>query len=525
MQVWLENGKGLQVVFWLLFTVLISVMIIEQGRCQTEPEEITVDISVTFPDPDQPHRAWLTGVASDRPTWANESYWEWDFGDGETGSGIVMDPYGVNTSSHGDHTYLEAGTYEVTATVSFYGTSYLEYDLIVRSMTVTGAITIEVLDTLPTHTPTATPTATLRPTQTQIRTPTPTPSPSPTPTSAPCEVREPLLVFGEEDENFWPDEGTFTPSGNEVLISGSNGAYPPVYELRKYDVSSGELLHIYTSEEMREMCFEGFVLSGDGTRIGCLFYTDVSILDTSTGETIQVINYGEDHAGEIALSYKGDKLLAYNEYESWSYDANDDSVGSAYATLWDVDTGELIRRIEPAPGQSSSPCAAFYSEGERFALAYEHQSGICHVDFYDTESGVVQGGLETSPDHICDCENLVFTPDERFLLLSGWTSTTVWDMETREVVYQLPEEMGDEMTDCSPDARWLLQGHDDDYAELRNLATAELARVFRFRPPAPELFVDSVDFSPNGTTVLINHTLWDVSDIVEPVAVKGWRDY
>jgi WD40 repeat protein len=255
----------------------------------------------------------------------------------------------------------------------------------------------------------------------------------------------------------------FSPDGKRVAsVSGAFFGDKPSLkgDLVVRDVATGQ--EIFAHPDVASG-FRGVAFSPpDGRRIAAGNAAALVIWDAATGkQEIRLTDRGNRDLPLLSLAYSPDgrRILAgYGRF-------NEVDVGRA--TLWDVATGALIRRI---PGHRASVhSVAFSPDGRQVALA---SWGL--VELWDLEPTPGQQ-VHSIPCHgSLAVYGVTFSPDGRCLASGGLDRTLrLWDRATGQ---ELRAFYGHEgfvrALAFSPDGQWLLSASEDRSLKLWEVASA-----------------------------------------------------
>jgi sugar lactone lactonase YvrE len=172
--------------------------------------------------------------------------------------------------------------------------------------------------------------------------------------------------------------------------------------------------------------------------------------------------------------------------------------------LWDLDTGEELRRFEADMQEVFS--VAFSPDGKRALCGSEDAL----VRLWDVETGQQ---LRVFRGHSHRVLRVAFSPDGKRVLSGGSDLTVrVWDAETgRELRRLEPPARGNPLA-YSPGGEYGLSEGDDDTLFLWDLQTGEVLRHFE----GHHRMLNSLAFSPDGKRALSGGydgtmRLWDVA--------------
>lgn len=204
--------------------------------------------------------------------------------------------------------------------------------------------------------------------------------------------------------------------------------------------------------------------SGDGT---------VIIWRLDSGEVYRVLS-GQEGMNNIAVTSDGKTVIA----------------GSDLMSVWDVNTGELLRTMRTLHGLVYD--TVLYSNGHIAVSAVE-----TNIVIWDIETRRI---LQTLQGHTDLVTSVVLSPDER-LVVSGSDDETVivWDLDTRAALRTLRAH-----TDAvnsvvvSPDGKTIFSGSEDKTIVMWNLDTGEAIRTFQGHTTG----VTSLAITPDGRRLI-----------------------
>jgi len=203
----------------------------------------------------------------------------------------------------------------------------------------------------------------------------------------------------------------------------------------------------------------------------------VRLHDVETGELLRVLEPSPRTAHEVVFSPDGEMVAARI------------GLSDGVVRLWDVDTGQVVRDL-PEAGMANS--LAMSPDGQVVAAAGPFHGNV--VDVWDVESGQKTLMLE----HSANLRGVAFSPDGQMLASTGYDKVAViWDLETGQVVQRLMGPVSEMLNVAfSPDGRWLASGANDGTLILWRVDTGE-ARLL----PGHTAWISGLAFSPDGQTL------------------------
>jgi WD40 repeat protein len=296
----------------------------------------------------------------------------------------------------------------------------------------------------------------------------------------------------------------FSPDGH-TLISGDQDGVIILWDVE----NRGENYRFIEHEDaINSLAFSSdgqMLLSGSTDRT--LFLWDIH---ETTGEINRFEGHPLDWVWNIAVNPNGQTVI------SQACTERRDSDGSCVRTeliLWDAETGETIRRLEGHSGLIGAP--AFSPDGQTALATDCFEGGIdgpcvqSKVILWDIATGEVIRRFEGHTDMLY---SVVVSPDGRTALsASNDFALVLWDMATGEVIRRFEGNTFFIASFAfSPDGQTALSGSYDNTMILWDVTTSEEIRRFDHTGA-----VFDVAFSPDSRTTLSNSgnlmILWDVT--------------
>jgi WD40 repeat protein/DNA-binding SARP family transcriptional activator len=253
-----------------------------------------------------------------------------------------------------------------------------------------------------------------------------------------------------------------------------------------WDVESGEAIRRFEGDAVavspNSIAFSPdgkYALVGSGDAFGGTETRSLVLWDLETGEEIRRFEGHRFVLRSVAISPDGSTALAGSQSQMLGDEGE--------LILWDLETGELIRRFDTTDDITS---IAFSADGSR-ALA--SSAFLERAMVFDIASGEEILRPEGHTNMVFD---VAFGPDERIALsASADGSIILWDVTTGKIIRRF---LGHEdmvwSVEVSPDGRYVLSGSMDGDIILWDFDTAEELRRFS----AHTELVSGLAFSPDG---------------------------
>ncbi len=211
---------------------------------------------------------------------------------------------------------------------------------------------------------------------------------------------------------------SFINESKKLLTFGTEGVP------RVWDASSGEQLFTLAHEGKVDRT----AYCADGSRVATTNAGLAQVWDVGTGDKVAEISTEEALVRHLALSPDGKHLVT--------------EASGANPQLWDVETGEEVHKFNPVLRGF-----AFDATGTRIAT-----TGDGAVRVWDISSGHPE--VEIPYDDQRHPSVVSFSPDGTLLAAAG-EGLTLWHLETREKLAQLPSKFNIEALAFSSNGRWL----------------------------------------------------------------------
>ncbi len=173
--------------------------------------------------------------------------------------------------------------------------------------------------------------------------------------------------------------------------------------------------------------------------------------------------------------------------------------GDTNIRLWDLETGQELRRLE---GHTGTVLQVAFAPDGRTALSSSNDQS---VRLWDLETGEEIGRFV---GHETLVTSIAFGPDGEQVLSGSVDGTLIlWDLENGEVLHRLAgHTLGVWSVAVSPDGTTALSGADDSILILWDLETGKELRRFLGHSQAEDASVSGVAYLPDGKTALSGGT-------------------
>ena len=320
------------------------------------------------------------------------------------------------------------------------------------------------------------------------------------------------LAGQAELDRFQMDEMLFavaaSPDGRRLLVGGATG------DALLWDVERGQVIRRLKGDGI-PIDPGGVAFSPDG-RVALVAAEDVfggsgatslTLWDIETGEEIRRFEGHTTYVRSVAFSSDG--RLALSGSQSLEGEPRGDLI------LWDVETGQAIRRFDTTDDITS---IVFSADGGR---ALTGSAYFANATLWDVATGREIHRFE-GPTSLVFA--VAFGPDETTALSASEDGSLIlWDIETGNVIRRyLGHDRGVWGLDISPDGRYVISGAEDGAVILWNFATGQELRRFT----GHMAWVPDVIFNPDGQTafsVSLDGALiqWQIAD--QPLdELIGW---
>jgi WD40 repeat protein len=224
---------------------------------------------------------------------------------------------------------------------------------------------------------------------------------------------EPLCRFETEGE-------LIGFGGRDSLLFSKWTAETGNLVIGRVEFGSGEFHPLTTLENLRRSSVDSVVASASGNRIAIGLKGRYEIWDLEADRKIQKIPFAGDRKKVLALSDRGDSLIA------WTAQVFPD-VGSASVAVWDVASGRLRQQFNwAALGLTGSVILS--PQGNMLAGAHFANNSMRLVDL---ESGSLVGELI---GHMSGIGRFIFSPDGRTLITENRSTTRLWNVATQREI-------------------------------------------------------------------------------------------
>jgi len=144
---------------------------------------------------------------------------------------------------------------------------------------------------------------------------------------------------------------------------------------------------------------------------------------------IFVETFGTDHhASRLVMTLTGHESSVHSVAYSPSGDLLASGLGNGTVHIWDTRTGEEV--VSPMKsGDSAVDSVTFAPDGQRLASGL--RNGV--VSVWNVATGRLH--LQRPQPHFTGIDFLAFSPDGKLVASNSWESTSLWDLETGQIVF------------------------------------------------------------------------------------------
>ena len=284
------------------------------------------------------------------------------------------------------------------------------------------------------------------------------------------------------------EEVQYSPDGKIFACSECYGEAT----VHLFDADTGELLHDLKMPGHAEWVTD-FQFSPDGQTLSVKTCDEIYFWDVNTGELEKTITGYSDVVSSVAYSPDGRTLASLDDI----------------VRIWDLDTQKLVKTLSL---KNSIRTIAYSPDGETLACGTRRDNTIV---LWDVRKWKKRGVLKGHTDGI---SSVAFSPDGQILASGSWDGTIrLWNAHTGEHLKTFDRHASSVSTVLfSPNGQILASTEDDATIRFWDVATGKLVNAIKMKADTD---VNSIDFSPDGTTLVTADTaddtwkinFWDVT--------------
>jgi RNA polymerase sigma factor (sigma-70 family) len=308
------------------------------------------------------------------------------------------------------------------------------------------------------------------------------------------------ITTGQETRRFrtpkFGHRGAFSPDGKILAVEGGDEKETAIY-----------LLDVATGQEIRQLQGEGAVcFSPDGKTLASQGgRTRPTLWDVATGQEIRQLE------GFMPICFAPDgKTLA-------TYASVPDSYFGVIGML-DVATGQQILQLREKDRANAIFAVCYAPDGKTIATAGHYGP----IQLWDVTTGQEIRQLK-NPTRV---QSLCYAPDGRTLASASFDGTVrLWDPATgREISPSQHSSLGIASVRYAPDAKTIITASEwGGTFLLWDAATGkEMHRFQCSAPGGPSAYVEDVQFSPDGTKLVVCAALLAQRNGAQTIRVCVW---